>query len=218
MRALSLESLALDPPLARAVGEWKGAPVTIETTAWRGPLVRYARVATVRGAGLEIGNVLVLPRHDVPLPMLGADLVSLGARGAGTMIAADLSPVLPQGVEQDAQLGGLARRMASFRDLTSGGELPAWCARWFSPHALYVRPSPDELPRAAQAFREVVAEYIALASDAARSAVMSEEIMAAQAGYAVSHREDDRGLGMLGRMFGQRWADRYLRLVLFPDD
>jgi hypothetical protein len=42
-------------------------------------------------------------------------------------------------------------------------------------------------------------------------------VQRAQDGYAAAHREDDKGLGLLARMFGERWAERYLREVLFPD-
>ena len=217
MQRLALEPVALDAELARADGTWKGAPVTIATRAWRGGNVRWARVATVTGGGLEIGNVMALAARDVPLPILGADLVSLGARGAGVMIAADLSPVLAPGEARDRQLAHFARRMSPFHDLTPGGELPAWCARWFSPYALYVRPTVAELPRAAEAFLETVHEFVALAGAAAREPASAAGVAEAQRGYAAAHREDDKGLGLLARMFGERWADRYLREVLFPE-
>ena len=32
----------------------------------------------------------------------------------------------------------------------------------------------------------------------------------------LAHLVDDKGLGLLGRMFGDAWASRYLREVLFP--
>jgi phycocyanobilin:ferredoxin oxidoreductase len=191
--------------------------VAIETRAWRGGAVRWARVATVTGGGMEIGNVLALPRLDLALPILGADLVSLGARGAGVMIAADLSPVLPAGDARERQLEGFARRMAAYSDLSPGGALPAWCACWFSPHALYVRPTPSELPRAAEAYRETVEAFVALAAHAPEVGAPDPAVQRAQDGYAAAHREDDKGLGLLARMFGERWAERYLREVLFPD-
>ena len=215
---LGLERVLLDADLAHAAGTWKGAPVTIETRAWRGGAVRWARVATVSGGGLEIGNVMALPQLDLTLPILGADLVSLGARGAGVMIAADLSPVLPAGDARERQLRAFATRLSPYHDLTPGGELPAWCARWFSPHALYVRPTAEELPRAAEAFRETVCEFVALSAAATAEPGSRAAVAEAQRGYAAAHREDDRGLGLLGRMFGEQWADRYLREVLFPDD
>lgn len=163
--------------------------------------------------------MLALPRLDLALPILGADLVSLGVRGAGVMIAADLSPVLPPGDARERQLAGLARRMGAYRDLTPGGALPAWCARWFSPYALYVRPTPAEVPRAAAAFRETVDAFVALAAGAAApvGGAPDPDVQRAHDGYAAAHREDDKGLGLLARMFGERWAERYLREVLFPD-
>ena len=215
--ALALEPLALPPELARAEGEWKGAPVRIETTAWRGPAIRYARFARIAGAGLEIGNALCLPRHELPLPIFGADLVSLGAR-AGTMLAADLSPVLPAGEARDAQLASLARRRmaAGAEALPPGGALPAWCARWFSAHALYTRPDAAALPAAVEAYRLYPDEMARLARPAAPAPALAPLVREAQDGYARAHREDDKGLGLLAKMFGAGWAARYLHEVLFP--
>ena len=212
--ALQLEPAPLERTLAHADGTWKGAPVHIATRAWTGPRIRWARVATVTGGELEIANLLCLPRAEYPLPILGADLVALGAR-AGAMLAADLSPVLPPGATRDAQLAGFAARMARHA-LPSGGALPDWCARWFSPHALYTRPAPAQLAEAASAFRDVVDAFVALARDAGPEPALAADVARAQAGYAAAHLVDDKGLGLLGRMFGDAWASRYLRAVLFP--
>ena len=211
---LQLTVAPLAPSLAEADGTWKGAPVRIVTRAWTGPRVRWARVAAVTGDELEIANVLCLPRAEYPLPILGADLVALGPR-AGTMLAADLSPVLPPGATRDAQLAGFAARMRR-HVLPPGGALPDWCARWFSPHALYTRPGPAQLGEAAAAFRDVVDAFVVLAQEAKPEPALAAEVARAQAGYAAAHLTDDKGLGLLGRMFGEAWASHYLREVLFP--
>ena len=42
-REFTLESWPLAPELARAEGRWKGQPAAIETRAYRGSCLRYAR-------------------------------------------------------------------------------------------------------------------------------------------------------------------------------
>lgn len=231
--ALALRPAALPPALARAEGTWKGAPVRIETRAYTGPGVRWARAAVMDGgppdAPLAIGNLLVLPAVDRPLPVFGADLVALGTRGGAAMVAADCSPMLggdgggdDDGGDDEAralrarQLAAMAAAVAPYAALPPGGELPAWCARWFSPHALYVRPGPAELARALEGAGAVAAAFVTLAGETAPAPHRAGRVAAAQAAYARAHREDDRGLGLLARMFGEAWAARYLDEVLFP--
>ena len=213
---LELSRLELEPSMASARGRWKGDDVRIETRAYRGPTIAYARFATVVGAGLEIANLLCLSHHDIPLPMLGADLVSLGSRSGTSMLAADLSPTLPPGEARAAQLAGLAARMARHAGLPPGGELPAWCSEWFSPFALYTRPDASTMDAAVAAFREIPEEFIELSLRTDRDVDTAAIVAAAQAAYADAHRTDDKGLGMLAKMFGAAWADRYLAEVLFP--
>lgn len=212
---LGLVPLPLAPALARADGRWKGEPVRIETAAYAGGAIRYARVARVTGAALDIANVLCLPRLDRALPVLGADLVAASARRG--MVAADLSPTLPPGPERDAQLAPLAALAATHAALPPGGDLPAWCAAWVSPWALYTRVDAGGAPAARAAVRRIVRTFVDLGrvarvprpEFAAHSAV-------AQDGYAAAHRADDTGLAMLAKMFGSAWAARYVADVLFP--
>ena len=212
--ALGLAVSPLDPGLAHAEGAWKGQPVTIETRAYRGGQIRFARFARLWGAGLEIGNLLCLPDAEHPLPILGADLVALG-RESG-MLAVDLSPTLPPGPERDAQLAPLAARRAAHPALPSGGELPAWCADWFSPQALYTRVGVERAGEALDAFRDFPSVFIELARTVAPRPDLADHVSTTQAGYAAAHRTDDKGLGLLARMFGPSWAQRYLDEVLFP--
>src|SRR4051794_35468915 len=60
-REFALVSWPLAPELARAEGTWKGQPAVIETRAYRGSCLRYARFVRLSGPGLDIGNVLCLP-------------------------------------------------------------------------------------------------------------------------------------------------------------
>jgi phycocyanobilin:ferredoxin oxidoreductase len=212
--ALELRPLPLDPSLAEAVGEWKGAPVWIHTRAYRGPRLRYCRFVRLVGPPLEIGNLLCLADPLYPLPIFGADLVALGRETA--MLAVDLTPTLPPGPRRDRQLGDLARGRSQAPSLPSGGELPAWCREWFSPYALYTRVHVHQLPDALQAFQLFPREFVALVAAAQPTPDLSAQVQAAQEGYLSAHRRDDKGLGLLARMFGASWAQRYLEEVLFP--
>ena len=214
VRELGLEPLPLDPDLARAEGTWKDEPAVIETRVYRGGCLRYARLAQLSGAGLEIGNVLCLADPVTPLPILGADLVAVG-RETG-MVAADLSPTLPPGPVRDAQLAPLAGVRARRPSLPAGGELPAWCRAWFSPHALYTRVRPEQAPAAVDALRDMVRVFVQIAQAAMPRVEFLTAVAAAEEGYAEAHRTDDKGLRLLANTFGAAWAERYVRSALFP--
>ena len=214
VRDLGLEPLELDDEMVHCVGIWRDAPVTIETRAYRSDRVHYARFAVVLGQGMEIGNVLCLPGPTLPVPIFGADLVAV--RRDLAMIAADLSPTLPSGPERERQLAGIAARRTSSPALPSGGELPAWAAERFSPHTLYTRITPDDLPLAVDAFHAYPDAFIEGVTTTDPRPALSIQIAGAQDAYMTAHRVDDKGLGLLRKMFGAAWADRYLTDVLFP--
>ena len=213
-KELTLTPLPLDPALRGAEGTWKGRPVTIETRAYQGGVVRYARIALLKGPGLEIGNLLCLPQVTHPLPILGADLVVL-SRETG-MVAVDLSPTLPPGPERDAQLASLVARRARQPSLPPGGALPDWCAAWFSPCALYTRVTPSQREAASAAFQDFPSAFVDLARASSPRLDLLAQVASAQAGYAAAHLRDDKGLGLLAKMFGREWSERYLSEVLFP--
>ena len=212
---LGLAPIELPQALASTIGTWKGAPARIETRAYGGPVVRYARFAMVEGSGVAIANVLALPAVDQPLPVLGADLVAIGARGGSVLLAADLSPSVAEELG-GASLAGLAGRRARRPALPHAGDLPGWCADWFSPHALFTRVPGERLDDALAALGDFVDEFVALAQGGRSSPALARVAATMQSGYQSAHRTDDKGLGMLGRMFGGEWAERYVAEVLFP--
>ena len=132
------------------------------------------------------------------------------------MLAVDLSPTLAAGPERDDQLAELAARRALHPPLPPGGRLPAWCAAWFSPCALYTRIEPPQLGQALNAFRDFPRAFAALVSTSRPRPDLVASVAAAQEGYAAAHRTDDKGLKLLATMFGPTWADRYVAEVLFP--
>jgi phycocyanobilin:ferredoxin oxidoreductase len=212
VQTLGLTPLQLAPHLACATGNWRGAPVRIESRAYRSERIRYARFATVSGQNLDIGNALCLPALDVGLPIFGADLVAI--RQDAAMIAADLSPTSRSGSAYAALLTTLTKLHEKHSHLPSGGDLPAWCTDWFSPYPLYTRFPPAVADRAMAAFDAWVSTYVTIAT--ADDLHPPANAVDVQRGYLRAHREDDKGLGMLGKMFGVDWADEYLDTVLFP--
>ena len=221
-RALELAPLPIAPAHALATGAWKGAPATIETRAWRGERVTYARVARVRGEGVAIGNVLCVPDPALrvagaPLPILGVDLVAIGERD--TIVVADLSPM---SADTTVVSEALAAALAADRDvarLAAIEDLPAWARDSFSQRALAVRVAPELGPVAAAAVRRVVDAFIALVHDARADADADDRraVRHTQRRYAERHRDEDNGLALLARIFGNDWARGYIRGVLFPD-
>lgn len=206
---LGLSRLPLDPTLERARGTWKQGEVTIRTAAYTGGPVRYARFTRVESDALEIGNILCLARADQPLPILGADLVAIAGSG---LLVADLSPTMSDGLEGAI----LAVRRARHPDFPSAGPLPAWCEGWMSRHALLARVNVEQAAAALQAFRDFPATYLELACTSAARPGLKAEIGRAQARYVEAHLQDDKGLNLLGKIFGEAWSHRFLREVLFP--
>jgi phycocyanobilin:ferredoxin oxidoreductase len=199
VRGLDLRPLPLAPELRLARGSWKGEPMDLSARAYEGPRVRFCRFVELSGGGLEIANALCLPRRELPLPIFGLDVVAPGH--GSVMVAADLSPIK----------SGHAVKFPP-QTLPSGGPLPEWCGRVFSAHPLYTR---VPLARLAEAGEPILARVRALA--AMRVDPGDEtEIAAEQGAYCAAHLEDDKGLGMLARMFGEEWAGRFLRGVMFP--
>jgi phycocyanobilin:ferredoxin oxidoreductase len=213
VRALQLQALPLPAELVRLAGSWKGQPVTLSARAYAGPRIGYARFVEIAGAGLDIGNVLLLSEAEYPLPMLCADLVGLG-KDTGVEVA-DLSPVPPLREqaplsEQDmSQLRGLA--------LPPGGELPAWCGPWFSAQPLFARVAPQHAPAVAAALEVLCQRFLQLAGACEAQPGAALAVAQWQAQYCEAHRRDDRGLNLLHKMFDPALADRFLRRVLFPE-
>jgi phycocyanobilin:ferredoxin oxidoreductase len=197
-----LQPIALDPQLASAVGSFKGVKIALEARGYAGGAIAFARFVEVWGGALEITNLLCLPRTSRALPIFGADFVSVSSQSA--MFAADLSPV-----------PGAPPVAALVHALPSAGELPGWCQGVFSPHPLFVRVAADRRDEACAAALERVDQFCALAA-AEGPAGSEREILDAQREYARAHLEDDKGLDMLGRIFGDAWAQRFLREVMFP--
>ena len=224
--ALGLEPLRLDPALARAAGRWRGAAVHIETRAYRGGVVRFARFTTTaqdrsrrtsaartRGV-VEIGSVLCMADPRYPLPILRADLLALGRDSA--TLAVDLPPTLPPGAERDAQLAPLATSRARRAPLPSGGALPRWDPVCLSSQAVHSQFGPEAIDEVAGAVRDFLEQFVALAEAAVPRQDLVAQVVQAQSRCAAAHRAHASNLGLLARLFGRQWSERYVAEVLCP--
>lgn len=195
-QALELTPLPLEPRWRRAEGRWRDAKVVLETAAARGETVRYARVATVRGAALEIDNLVALAHGGA---VLAFERVSLGK--PQTLFVADVSapPEVPR----------VAVPASRF---PAAGALPPFCARFFSAAPLFA-----QVPggRRDEAWQEVETRVDAFIRST-RAPRGSDDVRDWQQAYVDAHREEDRGLRMLGTLFGAQWASAFVAEVLFP--
>ncbi len=201
--ALALEPVALEPRFESVIGSFRGHPARLWACVLRGPRIRWARFVTIVGDGLEIGNVLCIPEPSTELPIFGVDLVGLGG-GDTVVAAADLSPV-----DRTAPLPPLP-----VHALPVGGALPAWATRWFSPHALITRTRACDAHAIARVVTGYADAFVGLASRAGKG---GRDFTTQHLAYCRDHREEDRALGMLARIFGPDFSRAFISTVLFPE-
>ncbi|MBL8954608.1 MAG: hypothetical protein JNK82_27770 [Myxococcaceae bacterium] len=201
--SLTLSALPTEPRFEAAEGRFRGRPAWLSSRTFAGGGLRFARFVTVTGDGLDIGNVLCIPEPTSPLPIFGADVVGLGADAI--VAAADLSPMshglpLPQ--------------LPSHTLPSPNGELPPWAARWFSPQAFVTR---THVGQAAGVERVVTGYAEAFLGLLAARAPAGSDLTEAHLAYCRDHREQDRALGMLRKIFGEAFSREFLSTVLFPE-
>ena len=193
-----------DEPALRA--DFRGHPATLSSRCYQGPAIRFGRATIFAAAEAEIASLAFFPRLDRGAPILGVDLVE-HARGSG-LVVADLSPVL-EGTPVDPTM---ARAAA---DLPSAGELPAWARRVFSSVPIFARVGDASI--ASAAIRTAACAFVSSVRGSAAAGAAIESVREAQIRYVRAHREEDRALGLLGKVFGVATAQRYVREVLFPE-
>jgi hypothetical protein len=215
VRELSLAPVELPRELARLEGAWRDEPALLEARAYRGPRIRYARFVELRGAELEIGNALCLAVPELPLPILGVDLVGLGRDTA--VVVADLSAVASEEDRRAEQLAVLREHRAKGPMLPRAGELPAWAASWFSDEALLARVGLDQVASVDPALSEFAAAFVQLAEATTPDPHGTIHVATRHAAYCEAHLLHDRGLQLLRRIFEPTLAERFLREVLFPE-
>jgi len=190
----------------RMEGDWRGEAASLGSRCYEGPAVRYGRVTNFAARDIEIASVVFFPRLDRRAPILGADLVE-HAQGAGLLVA-DLSPIFAGAPIDPA----MARAAA---ELPSAGELPSWAAQVFSKAPIFARVTSADA--AAKGLRAAASAFVTSVNTCAPDAPAVESVRAAQSRYVRAHREDDRALGLLAKVFGPERARWYIHEVLFPE-
>lgn len=219
VEALRLTRVPLPADLAQVEAVWKGAPARLEARAYRGEGLAWARFVTLEaGEALAVGNALVVGRPRAGLPVFGADLVSVaGPRGG--LLAADLSPERPEATVAPPIAAAQEEARAALGAAAPAGPLPAWCAPFFSPGALFVRVE-DDWTEAEAACLALARGFFGHARQRAGEALRAADVTAARAhvaAYLRAHRQDDAGPGLLRKVFGPDLGDRLVTEVLFPD-
>jgi len=238
MRSLELSPLPLAPELASLDGQFRGHPAQLSARAYAGPRHAYARFVDLVGDGLEIANILIVARPELPLPVLGIDLVGLGKDKA--VVVADLSPMTDDPVRRQRERTAVERNATTKLPVEQLVEVPAWAKPWFSESAICVRVTPSECVAACQAVAKMADTFMQLSRaepfpepvTATTSGASAREpqglalqhgpelrgnVSQRQQAYFAAHRTDDRGLLLLRRIFEPAVAERFLREVLFPE-
>mmetsp|Transcript_4153 Transcript_4153/g.10782 ORF Transcript_4153/g.10782 Transcript_4153/m.10782 type:complete len:276 (+) Transcript_4153:74-901(+) len=196
--------------------------VELTVHAFCSKALRQVRLAHIKGGpNLQVLNFCAFPSLEYGLPAFSADLVSLPG---GHLIAIDYAPTQDPAVDTAfAPDGALAAAFAKHRSsIPDGGSLPEEATRFFSPYFLWSRlPTPDgdaALQEAVlPAFEDYLRGYLELVqsaeplTDPAALAVVKESQLA----YTRYRAEEDPARPMLSRLFGETFAERLIREVLF---
>jgi len=81
-----------------------------------------------------------------------------------------------------------------------------------------VRVGVEQAEASGAAVLPYVAAFIELVRTGAADALGAEQTTRRQNAYSAAHRERDRGLLLLRRIFEPSLADRFLKRVLFPEE
>lgn len=194
-------------------GTLEGERLTIENHCYQTVQFRKIHLELAKvGKHLDILHCVMFPRTNFPLPIFGVDLVA--GRGQISAAIVDLSPVsadrsLPINYRQ-------ALQQLPNPQFLQPRTLPAW-GDIFSDICLFVSPV-DEQEQ--QAFLLQAAQILSTHCQLSRQTVpvdsVEEALIAAgQRRYCLQQQKNDKTRRILERAFGEEWAERYLRTMLF---
>lgn len=194
---LELQPLPLDADLSeRRLPAGFGR---IRTEAWRSTKLRKIVLSHIAIPGVIEGLALTaLPNVELDFPCFAADLMALPWR---LSVNADV-----YGHEEQTQ-NTLLSMQATFQRLGSGPG-PLWAARLGSGCGLHTKLRPRQVEEGFAALSQSLATYLGALAHAKEG--RSAE---AQAQFFDAFHENGPKKGMLRRLFGTAWAERYSRLV-----
>ncbi|NJN31940.1 MAG: phycocyanobilin:ferredoxin oxidoreductase [Synechococcales cyanobacterium RM1_1_8] len=206
-------------------GSLEGERLVIENRCYQTRQFRKLHLELARVSDrLHILHCVMFPRKTYNLPIFGADLV--GRSDAISAAIADLSPVKREprlGLEPislmppvyDQALAQLPRPI--FQRVR---QLPAW-GDIFSPFCLFVSP---QTPEEEAQFLDYVCASLTLHCQFSQAAPLLEspqeraEIRAGHRYYCYQQCQNDKTRRILETSFGNEWADRYMKTILFDSD
>jgi phycocyanobilin:ferredoxin oxidoreductase len=209
---LDLSPYLLPEDLGYVEGRMEGEKLVIENRCYQSPQFRKLHLELAKlGTSLDVLHCVMFPRPEYALPMFGADLV--GGGGQISLAIADLSATShDRQLPEDYQS---ALNAVPETEFVQRRAVPEW-GDIFSDFCLLVRPSSAEEEAA---FLEQVRSYLEihcqLAIETDPTPERSAEILAGQKYYCTQQQQNDKTRRVLEKAFGEAWADRYIRTVLF---
>ncbi|MGD1906096.1 MAG: phycocyanobilin:ferredoxin oxidoreductase [Leptolyngbyaceae cyanobacterium] len=209
---LDLAPYHLPDDLGYIEGRLEGERLVIENACYQTPQFRKLHLELARvGQMLDILHCVMFPHPDYALPMFGCDLVC--GRGQISAAIVDLSPTSRDRTLSRAYQKGLAAlppvTFSQYREIPNWGDI-------FSEACLFVRPT-SEAEEAS--FLQQVSGYLNLHCQQAIAMEPTpecrDEILAGQEHYCTQQQQNDKTRRVLGKAFGDDWADRYMTTVLF---
>ncbi len=205
------------------MGKGKKQESVITTShGFKSDKLRQIRAAHVQGgSSLQVLNLVIFPKLNYDLPFFGADLVTLPG---GHLIAIDMQPLFSQ--DEAYQAKYIEPIMPMFhkyqQDLPWGGDFPQEAQQYFSPAFLWTRPSQTEVVESQvfAAFCDYLDAYINFVeqAEAVKDRPQLSAILQAHKSYANYRAEKDPARGMLTRLYGSEWTEKYIHGFLFDLD
>lgn len=193
-------------------GILEGEKITIENHCYQSVQFRKLHLELAKvGQHLDILHCVMFPRSKFSLPIFGVDIVA--GRGQISAAIVDLSPVsanLPTKYYQ-------ALQQLPAVTFAQPRTLPAW-GDIFSDFCLFVSPtSPEEQHDFLIQASLFLSIHCRLSNQTVplSSAEQIAIVAAGQRRYCLQQQKNDKTRRILERAFGQSWAERYLRRMLF---
>ncbi|MBT9313591.1 phycocyanobilin:ferredoxin oxidoreductase [Leptothoe kymatousa] len=195
-------------------GSLEGEKLTIENHCYQTVQFRKLHLELAKvGPHLDILHCVMFPRTNVPLPIFGVDIVA--GRGKISAAIVDLSPAnslnrLPINYHQALQ------KLPS-QQFSQPRTLPAW-GDIFSDFCLFVSPTNEQEEAAflSQASLFLLTHcQLSKQTQPVDSIEQEAQLVSGQRRYCLQQQKNDKTRRILERAFGETWADRYLRTMLF---